>query len=83
MCLSIPGKVLERFSDGEIQMGKVGFGTIVKDVCLEHVPDARPGDFVLVHVGFALQKIDEREAELVFEYLRAIGTQEEDLEAIS
>jgi hydrogenase assembly chaperone HypC/HupF len=49
MCLSIPGRVVETFRDGEILMAKVAFGGIVKDVCLEHVPDAAPGEYVLVH----------------------------------
>jgi hydrogenase expression/formation protein HypC len=52
-------------------MGKVDFGGVRKRVCLEHVPEARPGDYVLVHVGFALSVIDEAEARRVFEFLAA------------
>ena len=59
MCLGIPGKVIETHQEHEILMGKVDFGGVLKRVCLEHVPEARPGDYVLVHVGFALSMIDE------------------------
>jgi len=51
----------------------VNFGGIVKEVCLAYVPDAQVGDYVLVHVGFALQKVDDEEAQLVFKYLREMG----------
>lgn len=53
----------------DVLMGKVEFGGVSKQVCLEHVPDVRPGQFVLVHVGFALSRIDEGEAKRVFEFL--------------
>jgi hydrogenase expression/formation protein HypC len=72
MCLSIPGRVTETFRDGEILMGKVAFGGIVRSVCLEHVPDAVAGEYVLVHVGFALARIDEEEARRIFEFLESI-----------
>lgn len=77
MCLSIPGRVTETFLDGEIRMGKVAFGGVVKTVCLEHVPDVVPGEYVLVHVGFALARIDEEEARRVFEFLDTIEQPEE------
>ena len=69
MCLGIPGKVIETHQEHEILMGKVDFGGVLKRVCLEHVPEARPGDYVLVHVGFALSMIDEVEAQRVFAFL--------------
>lgn len=69
MCLGIPGKVIETHREYEILMGKVDFGGVLKRVCLEHVPEARPGDYVLVHVGFALSMIDEVEALRVFAFL--------------
>ena len=69
MCLGIPGKVIETHREYEILMGKVDFGGVLKRVCLEHVPEARPGDDVLVHVGFALSMIDEVEALRVFAFL--------------
>ena len=69
MCLGIPGKVVETYRDNDVLMGKVDFSGVVKRVCLEHVCDARPGDYVLVHVGFALSVIDEAEARRVFAFL--------------
>jgi hydrogenase expression/formation protein HypC len=63
MCLGIPGKLVAIEPEGDILMGKVQFGGITKNVCLEHVPTAKVGDYVLVHVGFALSLIDEQEAQ--------------------
>jgi hydrogenase expression/formation protein HypC len=62
MCLAIPGKVIEIESDSQPKMGKVSFGGIQKRVCLEWVPDVKIGDYVIVHVGFAISKMDEKEA---------------------
>ena len=59
MCLGIPGKVVETYRENDVLMGKVDFSGIRKGVCLEHVPAARPGEYVLVHVGFALSVLDE------------------------
>jgi hydrogenase expression/formation protein HypC len=73
MCLAIPGRLIERTEENGLAMGKVDFGGTRKIVCLEHVRDARPGDYVLVHVGFALARIDEVEARRVFETLRELG----------
>jgi hydrogenase expression/formation protein HypC len=69
MCLGIPGKVVGTFHERDVLMGKVDFGGVSKQVCLEHVPDVQIGQYVLVHVGFALSKIDEDEARQVFEFL--------------
>ena len=69
MCLGIPGKVTELYPENDLRMGKVDFGGISKRVCLEHVPETMPGDYVLVHVGFALTRIDEDEARRVFAML--------------
>jgi hydrogenase expression/formation protein HypC len=77
MCLGIPGKVVETYRDHELLMGKVEFGGVRKRVCLEHVPEARVGSYVLVHVGFALSVIDEAEARQVFEFLNEIGQLDE------
>jgi hydrogenase expression/formation protein HypC len=63
MCLAIPGKVIEIENDPQgVRMAKANFGGMVKQVCLEYTPEVQPGDYVLVHVGFALGKIDEAEA---------------------
>jgi len=73
MCLGVPGKVI-RIADGEVEMkmGTVDFSGISKEVCLVYVPEARVGDYVIVHVGFAISTVDEKEAKQVFEYLRQI-----------
>ena len=78
MCLGIPGKVLsiEPNSIG-MTMGKVSFGGVAKEVCLAYVPDAAVGDYVIVHAGFALNKLDEAEAMEVFELLKEMGEVEE------
>ena len=77
MCLAIPGKVVETYHEHEVLMGKVDFGGVCKRVCLEHVPDVSLGDYVLVHVGFALEKIDETEARRVFEFLESMNQLDE------
>ena len=72
MCLGIPGKVVETFREHGILMGKVDFGGVSKRVCLDHVQEVVPGDYVLVHVGFALARIDEAEAHRVFDFLEGM-----------
>jgi hydrogenase expression/formation protein HypC len=70
MCLAIPGKLLDTQTSPEgVRMGRANFGGIVKQVCLEYTPDAAAGDYVLVHVGFALSKVDEQEAARTFRLL--------------
>jgi hydrogenase expression/formation protein HypC len=81
MCLAIPGKLIDIFADGDIRMGNVDFGGVKKRVCLEHVRDAKVGEYVLVHVGFALAKVDEQEAERTFALLRELGELEDELAA--
>jgi hydrogenase expression/formation protein HypC len=71
MCLAIPGKI-ERISGEEplTRMGRINFGGIVKEASLAYVPEAEVGDYVIVHVGFALSRVDEVEAQKIFEYLK-------------
>jgi hydrogenase expression/formation protein HypC len=78
MCLAVPGQLL-RIESGPLGVptGAVSFGGITKPVCLAYVPEARVGDYVLVHVGFALGVIGEDEAREVFRTLRAMGATEE------
>lgn len=74
MCLGVPGKVLSIQADPlGMNMGKVSFGGITKQVCLAYVPDVEVGEYVVVHVGFAISKIDEEEAHRVFELLAEMG----------
>jgi hydrogenase expression/formation protein HypC len=71
MCLGVPGKIISISGDDPLtRMGKVSFGGIVKEACLAYVPEAQVGDYVIVHVGFAISRLDEQEAQQVFEYLR-------------
>jgi hydrogenase expression/formation protein HypC len=74
MCLAIPGKVLSVERD-ELGMaaGTVSFGGITKEVCLAYVPDVKPGEYVVVHVGFAISRVAEAEALEVFRLLREMG----------
>ncbi|HKJ92916.1 MAG TPA: HypC/HybG/HupF family hydrogenase formation chaperone [Longimicrobiales bacterium] len=73
MCLGVPGRVEEVGPAGpDVVMGRVSFGGVVKDVCLAYTPDVRPGDYVIVHVGFAIAVLDEQEAARVFESLAAM-----------
>ncbi len=62
MCLAIPGKVVEGFERHGMRMARVQFGGITREACLEYVPEAVIGDYVLVHVGFAISRVDEQEA---------------------
>jgi hydrogenase expression/formation protein HypC len=73
MCLAIPGKVIETLQRDGMTMAKVSFGGMVKQVCLEYTPDAVPGDYVLVHVGFALSRINAEEAERTYKLLEELG----------
>lgn len=75
MCLAIPGKIIEISAqlDETFRTGKVSFGGITKEVNLRMVPDAHPGDYVMVHVGVAISKVDEEEAIKVFSYLQDMG----------
>ena len=73
MCLAIPGKVLEIDATVEPKMGKVSFGGIIKRICLEWVPEVGLGDYVLVHVGFAISKMDEEDALQTLKLLEEMG----------
>jgi hydrogenase expression/formation protein HypC len=73
MCLAVPGKVLSTAGADLDRTGRVSFGGVVREVSLAYVPEAEAGDYVLVHVGFALGRLDEAEAARVFEHLREIG----------
>lgn len=71
MCLAIPGKIASiSGEDPVLRSGKVDFGGVLREVSLAYVPEAQVGDYVIVHVGFALSRVDEAEAKQVFEYLR-------------
>ncbi len=79
MCLAIPGKVVEIAEENGLRMGRVDFGGVVKRVCLDYVPDVEVGDYTIVHVGFALSRIDEAEAVRTLEVFRQMGVLEAEL----
>jgi len=79
MCLAVPGCVVSIAGEGDSRRGVVRFGGIERSVSLAFVPDAVVGEYVLVHVGFALSRIDEKDALLVFEYLREIDALSQEL----
>lgn len=74
MCLAVPGKIISiDESNPELKMAKVNFGGVIKDICIQWLPDVQLGDYVLVHVGFALSKIDPKDAEETLEILKQMG----------
>lgn len=76
MCLAIPGRILEASTDGASRIAKVQFGGVTRQIHLDFVPEANIGDYVLVHVGFAISRIDAEEAERTFQLLREMGEAE-------
>lgn len=80
MCLGIPGRIVEIWGEEDelLRMGKVDFGGIVREVSLAYVPEVQVGDYVIVHVGFALHTIDEEEAQETLALFREIGAIEEE-----
>ncbi len=72
MCLAIPGKIVEFHETHGVKMSKVDFGGITREACLEYLPDARLGDYVLVHVGFAISRVDEEEAARTYKCLEEL-----------
>jgi hydrogenase expression/formation protein HypC len=79
MCLAIPGKILDISQKDGVRAGRVEFGGIVNQVCLDFVPEAEVGDYVVVHVGFALSRVDRGEAERTYQLLEAMGLLEGEL----
>jgi len=79
MCLGVPGKVDEIYENDGLKMGKVDFGGVKREVCLEYVPDTKVGQYVIVHVGFAISQMSEEEAEETLALLREIIDIEEEI----
>jgi hydrogenase expression/formation protein HypC len=73
MCLAVPGRVVEIQGEGDLRMGRIDFGGVVRQACLAYLPEAELGDYVLVHVGFAISRIDEQAARDTLEALKQIG----------
>jgi len=79
MCLGIPGKVIETYEQDGLLMGKVDFGGAVRESCLVYTPDIQLGEYVIVHVGFAISKLSEKEAQETLEALRAVYILEDEI----
>ena len=79
MCLGVPGKITEIYEKHGTRMGKVDFDGIVKEACLAYVPEIEVGDYTIIHVGFAISKLDERSAQESLALFRELGTLEEEL----
>jgi hydrogenase expression/formation protein HypC len=79
MCLAIPGKIVSKENIGGVDVGQVQIGAITRQVALGFVPEAEVGDYVMVHVGFAISRIDAAEAQRTYEILEQLGAVEEEL----
>jgi hydrogenase expression/formation protein HypC len=79
MCLGVPGKIVDIYERGGLQMGKIDFGGVFREACLAYVPEAQVGDYTVIHVGFALNVIDEQEALETLALLREISDLEAEL----
>jgi hydrogenase expression/formation protein HypC len=79
MCLAIPGRIVDSEEIDGIRIGRIQFGGVSRKAYLDFVPDAVPGDYVMVHVGFAISKVDEAEAERAYDAMRQMGLLDEEL----
>ena len=77
MCLGIPGKIIEVYQNGPLMMGKMDYGGVVKEACLAYLPEAKIGDYAIVHAGFAISLLSEEEAQATLDTLREIDALEE------
>ena len=79
MCLGVPGKIIETYENGGLRMAKIDFGGVVREACLEYVPEAVVGDYTVIHVGFAISVLSEKEANETLEMLKEIMDLEEEI----
>ena len=79
MCLGVPGRVIAIYEHEGVQMGKIDFGGLTKEVCLAYIPEIEIGDYAIVHVGFAITQLDERSALETLDLLRQMGAAAEEL----
>lgn len=82
MCLAVPGKVEHLYDEGGTRMGKVNFGGVIKNVCMAYLPDIQVGDYTIVHVGFAISRIDEASAQETLRTFDELGLLEDELEEL-
>jgi hydrogenase expression/formation protein HypC len=80
MCLGVPGKIIEIYDEGGLQMGKVDFGGVTRETCLAALPEAKVGDYTIVHAGFALNLLSEEEAQATLDTLRELALFEEGMD---
>ncbi|HVA93294.1 MAG TPA: HypC/HybG/HupF family hydrogenase formation chaperone [Candidatus Dormibacteraeota bacterium] len=81
MCLAIPGKILTIEEQNNVRIGRVQFGGITRETCLDFCPEAEVGDYVIVHVGFAISRVDREEAERSYALLESMGVLEAELQS--
>jgi len=79
MCLGVPGKIVDVYESNGLQMAKVDFGGIFREACLSYVPEAKIGEYCIIHVGFAISLLSEKDAMETLELLRQMGSLEEEL----
>lgn len=81
MCLGVPGKIVEKYEKGGLQMAKVDFGGVFREACLTYVPEAQVGEYCIIHVGFAISLLSEADAQETLDLLKQIGDLEAELGA--
>lgn len=81
MCLGVPGKIIELYQANGMKMGKVDFGGVVREACLEYLPDIQVGEYTIVHVGFGISRLDEQEARETLELLQQIDMSSDGISA--
>lgn len=81
MCLAVPGKIIEVYMSGGMHMGKVDFGGVTREACLEVIPEAQVGQYTIIHAGFALNLLSEEDAQVTLDALREIADIESELAA--
>lgn len=79
MCLAIPGRITDIYKKDSLRMAKIDFGGIIKEICLEYTPEAKIGDYALIHVGFAISLMDEEEAQENLKLIKEISEFESEL----
>jgi hydrogenase expression/formation protein HypC len=80
MCLGVPGKIIKIYESGGLKMGSIDFGGVTREACLAYVPEAKVGDYTIIHVGFALNIINEQDAQETLDLLRQIADVETELD---
>lgn len=81
MCLAVPGRITEVYESGGLRMGRIDFGGVTREACLEYVPEADVGDYTVIHVGFAISVLSEEEADATLELIREIAAADPSAEA--